>query len=784
MTTEFTSERRFGTFGGVFTPSILTILGVVMYMRLGWVVGNVGLAGAMMIIVISHLISVATGLSVSSIATNRKVGAGGAYFMISRTLGAPAGASIGIPLFFAQALSVTFYIVGFTESLQELVKIDQRLLGTVTLALLTLVSLKSADLAIKTQYIVMAAIGLSLIAFFTGTGSHPPEHPELWAPHGAESFEKVFAVFFPAVTGIMAGVSMSGDLKDPRTAIPKGTLWAIGVGFLIYISIPIWLAFNADNLQMIHDKRIVWAIARVPQMIYVGVWGATLSSAIGSILSAPRTLQALGMDGLVPRAFAKGHGASNEPRFGTLFTFALAQVGILLGNLDVIAPILTMFFLATYGVTNLACGLERWANSPSFRPTFRIPALVSLSGAFACFYVMSIINLLAMIASVVICTAIYLYVERKQLSATYGDARHGIYAALVNSALQKMKRVDFHPINWRPHLMILGGEIRRRSHLLEFGTGLVQNRGMVSYFHLLRGSVQDLAARREALHKEIDDWRDSYPNVFFRVDITRDLYRGAVTAAQSYGIGNLEANSVLMGWSEEPDDPAGYLSMLRDLITLDRSVFLLDYKTDVRFGRRRRIHIWWRGLQQNGGKMLMLASLLVSDRRWQNAEITVLTVVESEEQREAARRSLMRIFDAARVDGRPRVLLRENRSITEIMAVESAAADLAMVGMYIADHYDEPSDFFANYAQILRHLPTTLLVYSARHFASELVLFDSDEEQAPEPEPDSRESSKDDENEASNELDPPQTSRRTDDESPDGDDEPRDLMKSADGSAR
>ena len=112
--------KRFGAFGGVFTPSILTILGVVMYLRLGWVVGNAGLAGALLIVLLAHLISVVTGLSVSSIATNRTVGPGGAYFMISRSLGGPAGAAIGIPLFFAQALSIAFYVVGFVESLSML----------------------------------------------------------------------------------------------------------------------------------------------------------------------------------------------------------------------------------------------------------------------------------------------------------------------------------------------------------------------------------------------------------------------------------------------------------------------------------------------------------------------------------------------------------------------------------------------------------------------------------------------------------------------------------------
>ncbi len=237
---------RFGTFGGVFTPSILTILGVVMYLRVGWATGEAGLGGMLLIVLIAHAISFATGLSIASISTNRTVGAGGAYFMISRSLGAPAGAAIGIPLFFAQALSVTFYIVGFTEALVPLIPVGYRELfdpisiSTAINILLTMISLRSAALAIKAQYFVMAAIVISLVSFFGGTTNEFPREIE-WFNEGGAGFGTVFAVFFPAVTGIMAGVSMSGDLKDARTGIPRGTLLAIFVGRPVYFALPVWL---------------------------------------------------------------------------------------------------------------------------------------------------------------------------------------------------------------------------------------------------------------------------------------------------------------------------------------------------------------------------------------------------------------------------------------------------------------------------------------------------------------------------------------------------------------
>ncbi|MEZ4465864.1 MAG: Na-K-Cl cotransporter [bacterium] len=591
------------------------------------------------------------------------MGAGGAYFMISRSLGAPAGASIGLPLFFAQALSVTFYIVGFTESLGYIIGpnppiwLDPRLISSVTLIVLTLVALRSAEAAIKAQFVIMAVIGLSLVSFAFGRADHPPAEVT-WFAEGGEPFAAVFAVFFPAVTGIMAGVSMSGDLKDPRRSLPRGTMFAIGVGFLVYLLFPILLAFNFDSETLRRDNQAVFEMALVPQLIYLGVWGATLSSAVGSIMSAPRTLQALALDGLAPRLFGKGHGAANEPRNGLIFTFLLAELGILVGSLDIIAPVLTMFFLATYGVTNLACALERWAASPVFRPTFKVSALVSAAGAIACFYVMSIINLGAMVAAALICGGIYFYVERRNLNTTFGDARHGIWAALVRTSLRHLHRADFHPMNWRPNLLIFGGPPKRRRYLLDLGAAMVQERGIVSYFQLLRGEVQDLADRRIVAGRRLDAISEDFPNVFFRADIVPDVYAGAVTVTQSYGIGNLEANSVMLGWLHKRDRAPAYFRMLADLSRLHNSLFLVRYDPVRSYGGRHTIHVWWGGLEANGAMMLLLAYLLTSDGAWRNARVTALTVVDGEEDAARAEAGLRRIFEAARLEAEPQVILR------------------------------------------------------------------------------------------------------------------------------
>ena len=297
------AKNGLGTFGGVFTPSILTILGVIMYLRFGWVVGNVGLIGTLLIVTLATSITFLTALSVSAIATDQRVRIGGAYYMISRSLGVEVGGAVGIPLYIALALSVALYTVGFAESLVAVFpQLDFKTVGLITTVGVAILALISAKAAIKAQYFIMFGIALSLLSLFFGIPIDDFSLELCGALYrNSEGFWVVFAVFFPAVTGIMAGVNMSGDLKDPAKSIPKGTFYAIGVGYLIYMLLPIILANRADALTLIDDPLIMRKIAWWGDAILIGVWGATLSSAIGSILGAPRVLQALARDGILPK---------------------------------------------------------------------------------------------------------------------------------------------------------------------------------------------------------------------------------------------------------------------------------------------------------------------------------------------------------------------------------------------------------------------------------------------------------------------------------------------------
>jgi amino acid transporter len=339
-------RKQFGTFGGVFTPTLLTILGVIMYLREGWIIGNAGLIGGLLIITLGFGITLCTALAMSSITTNIRIGAGGAYAVIAQSLGLEVGGSVGIPRYLSQALAVTMYIFGFREGWLYLFPDHPALLVDVgTFVLLYAIAYVSADFAIRVQYLIMLLIGASLVsiatAAATGSMQYSLAEVQLWGDFvgspendfGGSSFWIVFAVFFPATTGIMAGANMSGDLEDPKRSIPIGTLAAIGVSFLIYVLLAIWLARSASPSELASNYTVMMDKAYWPTAVLFGLLGATFSSALASMVGAGRILQAMGAHQVVPGADWLSELSTNgEPRHAMMVTGGLIFGSLLCGT--------------------------------------------------------------------------------------------------------------------------------------------------------------------------------------------------------------------------------------------------------------------------------------------------------------------------------------------------------------------------------------------------------------------------------------------------------------------
>ncbi|TFG65015.1 MAG: amino acid permease [Gemmatimonadales bacterium] len=710
-----------GTFGGVFTPSILTILGVIMYLRFGWVVGNVGLIGTLLIVTIATSITFLTSLSISAIATDQRVRVGGAYYMISRSLGIETGGAVGIPLFFAQALSVALYTIGFAESLVAVFPaLDQRMVGLATTVAVAGLALTSARAAIRAQYFIMAAIGISLLSFVFGHPVGPVEHDALTAPVGdvtRHGFWVVFAVFFPAVTGIMSGVNMSGDLRDPARSIPRGTLAAVGVGFLIYMILPVFLAERASSAELIADPMIMRRMAFWGDAILLGVWGATLSSAVGSIMGAPRVLQALARDGVLPRPLrwgGRGSGDDDAPRVGTLVTLAIALSAVWLGDLNLIAPILTMFFLTTYGVLNVSAGLERALGSPSFRPRFRVPWYLSAFGALGCVGVMMLINAAATVVAAAVVIGIYVWLQGRELQTAWGDVRRGLWMAVTRAGLFRLQDAT-DPKNWRPHLLVLSGAPTRRWYLIEFSNWIAHRRALVTVSSVLTDDSITVD-RQKKMERTISDYLARRGvQALIRMIRAPDAFDGATRLIEAYGIGALTPNTVLLGDTESEDFRSDYCRMIAGFHDARRNVVILHHNHELDFGRKQRIDVWWGGLQNNGGLMLTLAYLLQTSFAWRGAELRVKMVVPNQEAAVAAQANLERIVRGLRTDATSEAIVGGGRQFLDIFRESSARADIVFIGMRDPD--DEWEAYYKKVQAGVKGMPTTAFVLAAEDLA-------------------------------------------------------------------
>jgi amino acid transporter len=671
-----------------------------MYLRFGWVVGNVGLVGTLAIVTISTLITFLTALSIAAIATNAPVKTGGAYYMISRSLGIEIGGAVGIPLYLAQAFSVALYIIGFSESLVTIFpSLNMKLIGIITTLLLGTLSLFSTKAAIRLQFFILGVIVLSLLSLFLG-GPLTEVQPEIWSINAIDSvrFWKVFAVFFPAVTGIMAGVNMSGDLKDPSKSIPKGTFWAIGIGFIIYMTIPIFLAFWVDSNNLINDPMIMYKIAFWGGAILLGVWGATLSSAVGSLLGAPRVLQALTKDQVLPHQLSflgKSSGEEQIPKAATIFTILLTLILVYLGNLNTIAPILTMFFLTTYGILNITAGIERLLESPSFRPKFKVHWAFSFLGTIGCIAVMFLINGIATIIAIFFISIVFTWLRRRRLKTTWGDVRSGMLLQIARYALLRLDTKN-DPKSWRPNILVLSGMPTKRWHLIDFAYGLAQEKGLITVATIL---PEDKVSQEKILdyEKNISDYlSDKNIRTLVRVTRSNNPFTGAIQLVNSYGLGSLVPNTILLGDTEENSHHDAYTEMISHFYKSKRNVIVLQNNFILDHKKHKHIDLWWGGLKGNGGLMMILSHLVKSSPHWLHVEVCIKMVGPTEEAAKGARKNLTDILAGMRIGFKTQVIVSNGKIFWDILNEESAACDMVMLGL------KAPDEDFSNYYKQLK----------------------------------------------------------------------------------
>ncbi len=673
--------KRFGTFEGVFTPTLLSILGVVMYLRLGWVVGQVGLAGALTIIIISNLITLCTGLSVSSITTNIRIGTGGAYSIISKSLGLEAGGAIGIPLYLCQAISVAFYIAGFTECWVSIFPQHSFILiSVITWLILLIISYISAKFAFRIQYVIMGIIAFSLVSIFLGRG-RLEQSVVCWHGLWQMDFWKVFAIFFPAVTGILAGVSMSGELKEPERNIPLGTLFAIGVTFCIYLALSFWLASSAVPADLVNNTSIVMDLARWRFLVIAGMMGATLSSALTMFIASPRTLLALSKHRTIPFSYSFNYlNSKGEPTPAILFTALLALLTISLGTLDTIAGVLTMFFLITYGTLNIIVFIEKITGIVSFRPKLKIPLIVSLFGAIGCFYAMFLINQSFSVIAIAVTVLIYILLARRHSHNNSPDIRRGIFIFVTEQATKIALQLPYHPKIWKPNLLIPIEDSRDWLGMINFLKGIAYPRGRISFLNIVKKNESgQVEARKRAIEQLAALSAPLKKDGMFVSELaveSNEFLQGAITVTQTLAGLALSPNVLFVRLGVDPDHDGALKNLSVMAESLGMGVMIFRFHPKVAFGQRQVVNLWI----SRGSPNIHLGVLigLQLERNWE-VKLRLIQVTSEEQKKEEARIYLNKLKKLMRLSNETETMVLGN-SFDKAIA-DAPLADINIFGL-------------------------------------------------------------------------------------------------------
>ncbi|POI29154.1 hypothetical protein CIB84_007096 [Bambusicola thoracicus] len=705
---------------------MLNIWGVILYLRLPWITAQAGIALTWLIILMSVTVTTITGLSISAISTNGKVKSGGTYFLISRSLGPELGGSIGLIFAFANAVAVAMHTVGFAETVRDLLQEhnslivdptnDIRIIGVLTVTVLLGISLAGMEWEAKAQILFFLVILVSFINYLVGTVIPASAEkqakgffsyradifaqnfvPDWRGPEG--SFFGLFSIFFPSATGILAGANISGDLKDPALAIPKGTLMAIfwtTVSYLV-LSATIGACVLRDASGSLNDSVAVgspgceglgcsygWNFTDCAQrqscryglsnyyqsmsmvsgfgpLITAGIFGATLSSALACLVSAPKVFQCLCKDQLYPLIgfFGKGYGKNSEPIRGYMLTYAIAIGFILIAELNAIAPIISNFFLCSYALINFSCFHASITNSPGWRPSFRYYSKwAALFGATISVVIMFLLTWWAALIALGIVIFLLGYVLYKKPDVNWGSSMQASSYNLALSYSVGLSEVDEHIKNYRPQCLVLTGPPNFRPALVDFVGTFTKNLSLMICGNVLIGPrKQKVPEARQASDGHTRWLLKRKIKAFYTNVLAEDLRSGVQMLLQAAGLGKMRPNIVALGYKRDwqaaaPQSLEDYVGILQyalhrhlvapDAFDFKHGVCLLRLREGLNVSRvpqahtdpeqqastifqsqqgKKTIDIYW--LFDDGGLTLLIPYLLGRKKRWGKCKVRV-----------------------------------------------------------------------------------------------------------------------------------------------------------------
>lgn len=731
------SERtiKFGT-APVFFTAISTILGAILFLRFGYATGTLGFWGVILIIFLGHLVTIPTALAISEIATNKRVEGGGEYFIISRSFGLNIGATIGLALFLSQAISVAFYVIAFTEAFEFLFKLIHNKFGFIlprqaisipVMAILSWIILKKgAGMGVKALYVVIAILIIALCLFFLGNTGHSETGTFSFATaqfRNPGQFFIVFAIIFPAFTGMTAGVGLSGELRKPSKSIPLGTTLATITGMIIYTMVVWKLAKSAPAGELLEHQLIMSKIALAGWLVIpLGLAASTISSALGSVMVAPRTLQALARDQAFPSpALNKWLGKStkkdDEPYNATLVTSVIALAFVAAGNVNAVASVITMFFMVTYGALCLISFLNHFGSSPSYRPSFRSRWYVSLTGFVVSVWVMFKINTPFALLALGFITAIYLYIDH------YHKDRKGFASIFANALFQlnknlqvliQKKQTKKEKREWRPSAICISKDSFKRDKAFRLLNWISYKYGFGTYLHHIIGyySKSTTGQARDELKRLLDHVDTIENHVYIDTLISPSNTSAIAQAIQIPGIAGMENNMVIFEYDK--DQPSNLEEIIDNFGLVNSGNFDICIlgSSNREIPYKRGIHIWINSFDtENANLMILLGFIMLGHPDWKQGRIKIFNICHAGEY-EKNNQAMINLVQTGRLpisEKSIRLLVKdENTPAKSIINEYSANAGLTMIGIREELVKREKEKLFEGYDQ----LGTILFVYS------------------------------------------------------------------------
>lgn len=679
------TPKKLGTFGGVFRPTILTIFGVIMYIRMGWIVGNAGLLGALLILFMTFTITGTAALAFSSITTNIRLKAGGVFALVSQSLGLEAGGALGIPLYLAQSLGAALYIYGFAEGWSFLFPDHPTSLVIMGIfAVGFLLSVISEKLALSSQVLVMAGVVMALVSMFGGFWAHPDKlhQPILWGKYEDASLWILFAVFFPSGTGIKVGASLSGKLEDPRRSIPFGTLSAWAVALVTYTLVLIWYSMVATPEELRGDYLIAIERSAWGPAVLIGLLSSCASAMLSSMVAAPNVLAALGAHGIIPGGkFLAKESKGGTPRNAVMVNALMVASALLLGDLNRVAIMITMFFLITYATLNIVVLIEQSLGLLSFRPTFRIPIWIPILGTVTSVFAMVITNPFFGLMALCLVVAIYAYLETRRLETPWETVRSGIFIALADWAARKSQKVTgANERAWKPDLLIPFMDRDELQGVYRLLISLTKPKGSIQALRIVTPDQDPPTDRVEELIQ--------YFQQEGLVASRSMIEAGSLAKGASQGI------SILAGSFFKPNvlfintlgkNKATVTEVIKVAKAKEMGACVLYLHESALLGRERSINIWIRDQSPNWTLGLRLANLDLAIllgyqlcRNWEG-QITLISAVRSEAHLESVRLFLTTLARDARLPQNTQIYAQQG-DFPQVLR-EAPRADLNIFGL-------------------------------------------------------------------------------------------------------